>query len=87
MCVLSMIGDHYTDKFNSYPSTLWSNGPTREEFELLKREVQEMKELLKRAKAYDEEHNEPDCELAEKMEKLRKVAELVGIDLNDVLKS
>lgn len=58
---------------------------SRAEFEELKRQVLEMKELLKRAKAYDEKNGEPDCEIDEKMEVLRKVAKLVGVDLDDVL--
>lgn len=59
---------------------------SREEFDELKRQVNEMVLLLKRAKMYDEQNNEPHCEMAEKMDLLRKVAKLVGIDLDDVLK-
>jgi len=59
---------------------------TRAEFDELKRQVTEMKELLKRAKAYDEANGEPDCEIDEKMVLLKKIAGLVGIDLDDVLK-
>lgn len=59
--------------------------PTREEFEALKRDVEEMKELLKRAKDYDARNNEPDCEVEDKMVLLRKIAELVGVDIDDVI--
>ncbi|PWE52321.1 hypothetical protein DEM27_31775 [Metarhizobium album] len=58
---------------------------TRDEFDALKRDVQEMKELLKRAKKYDEDNHEPHCEVEEKMELLRAIAKLVGIDLSDVI--
>ena len=58
---------------------------SRAEFEELQRDVQEMKELLKRAKRYDEEHDQPDCENDEKMAILRKVAEALGIDLEGVI--
>lgn len=58
---------------------------TRAEFDELKRQVAEMKELLIRAKKYDEANNEPECEIDEKMEILRKVAKLVGISLDDVI--
>lgn len=95
MCVYSMIGDHYNDKWREqYPqvipssgsSTTWNiTGISREEFEELKKDVQEMKSLLKRAKIYDEEHGEPDCQKDEKIALLRKIAELVGVDLEDVL--
>jgi len=89
MCTVSMIGDHYKDKwsqpdyqniFNNFSSI------TRAEFNALKKEVMEMKELLKRAKLYDEINNEPNCEIEDKVAILRKIAEMVGIDLNDILK-
>ncbi len=58
---------------------------TRAEFEELKRQVLEMKDLLKRAKEYDARTGQPDCEMDEKMAILRKVAEMVGVDLGDVI--
>lgn len=60
--------------------------PSREEFEALKKEVLEMKELLKRAVKYDEDNNQPHCEQDEKIAILKKVAEMVGITLEDVFK-
>jgi hypothetical protein len=44
-----------------------------------------MKALLKRAKEYDERNGEPECEMDEKMAVLRKLAEMVGVNLDDVL--
>lgn len=93
MCVVSMIGDHYRDALPDKHPFIWEGTfpvPTlpavsREEFEALRRDVLEMKELLKKAKAYDERNNEPDCEIDEKMAVLRQVAKLVGVDLDDVL--
>lgn len=102
MCVVSMIGDHYRDRWpDQYPwaqpwvlppnggavTITWPSTPavSREEFEALRRDVLEMKELLKKAKAYDERNNEPECEVDEKMDVLRRVAKLVGVDLDDVL--
>ena len=58
---------------------------SRAEFEDLKRQVAEMKELLRRAKEYDERNGEPECEMAEKMDLLRRVAKMVGVDLDDVI--
>jgi len=46
-----------------------------------------MKELLKKAKIYDEENGEPDCEVEEKFDLIRKIAKLVDVDLEDVLKT
>lgn len=57
---------------------------TREEFDALRSEVLEMKALLIRAKRYDEENGEKDCEIDDKVALLKKVAELVGVSLDDV---
>lgn len=88
MCVVSMIGDHYQDKWReiNYDFSSYIQNVSRAEFEALKKEVENLKELLKRAKEYDEKNNEPNCEIEEKMEFLRKVAQLVGIDLDEVFK-
>jgi len=61
-------------------------GPTKDDFDNLKKEVQIMKEQLARAKEYDKANGEPDCEIEDKMAFLREVAKLVGIDLDEVLK-
>jgi hypothetical protein len=90
MCVVSMVGDHYQDKWQDLPGIAsWPLHPqpeiSRQEFDQLKRDVEEMKALLQRAKKYDEENGEPDCEIEEKMALLRKVARMVGVDLDDVI--
>lgn len=98
MCVVSMVGDHYADKWRNIMQPQFPHVPqtpqqqfiihtpiSREEFDALKRDVEEMKALLKRAKEYDERNNEPECEIEEKMDLLRKVAKAVGVDLDDVL--
>lgn len=89
MCTVSMIGDHFSEKWKQPPyQQIFTNIPdvSRAEFEALKKEVEEMKALLKRAKEYDEKNNEPNCEIEEKMAMLRKFADAVGIDLDDVIK-
>lgn len=92
MCMVSNIGDQYHGYFR--PTKWYPNpGPyfkanpevTKAEFEALRKEVMEMKELLKRAKAFDERTGQPDCEMDDKMAILRRVAKAVGIDLEDVL--
>lgn len=96
MCSVSMVGDHYRDIFKDNPLTRQPNvswpvtviqgdGPSRREFNDLKRQVEEMKLLLARAKEYDERNGEPECEIDEKMDLLRRVAKLVGVDLDDVI--
>lgn len=101
MCSVSMVADHYADKWRqqqiipqmpgiTYPFSPGAAGypvpaVSRQEFDTLKHDVEEMKAILKRAKAYDEANNEPDCEIEEKMDLLRKVAQMVGVDLDDVI--
>ena len=94
MCASSMVGDHYNDMWRHrdfYPAPaapLVISGPpeiTKAEFDELKRQVLEMKELLKRAIKYDKDNGEPECEIEEKMEILRKIAQLVGVNLDDVI--
>lgn len=105
MCVVSMIGDHYHDKWKDFPWTSPNQlpqqpfnqptktltdylkpAPTKQEFDALKKEVEEMKELLKKAVAYDERNNEPHCEIEEKIATLKRMAEFAGISLDDVFK-
>lgn len=103
MCVVSMIGDHYRDKWQIYthppiqpnpytpiakpiPSqTIVTEYATKVDLEQLRKEVLEMKELLKKAKAYDEANGEKDCEVEDKYALIRRIAELVGVDLEDVI--
>lgn len=88
MCVVSMVMDHYGAKWDQQWPQGWPQitpAVSREEFEELKRDIQELKALMKRAKAYDEANGEPDCEMREKVELVRRIAELVGVDLDDVL--
>lgn len=60
------------------------NALTREEFDVLKRDVEALKLLLEAAKKYDEDTGQPDCHQDEKVEFLRKIAEFVGVDLETV---
>jgi hypothetical protein len=95
MCSVSMVMDHYADKWKDWhqqplapqPGSLsgFYNYPTRAEFDALRKEVQDMKELVKRAVEYDKRTGQPDCETAEKVERVRKIAELVGVSLDDIL--
>lgn len=55
------------------------------ELERLRAEVEELRLLLAAAKRYDDATGQPDCEQEEKLTLLRRVAELVGVDLEAVL--
>lgn len=90
MCVVSMVGDFAKDRWpKQYPWTVtqpsgesWTpREVNRAEFEALKREVEMIKELLERAKVYDQVNNEPNCEMADKIELLKRVATLVGVEI------
>jgi hypothetical protein len=60
---------------------------SREEFDALRKEVQDALALLKKAKKYDDETGQPDCEVDEKVAALKAIAKLVGVDLSEVFKS
>ncbi len=94
MCVVSMVGEVYTEKWSPYlqpgigtsvhtSTFLDLQGVSRLEFDQLKREVEDLKRLLVAAREYDKTHGQPDCEVEEKMALLRKMAELVGVLLEE----
>lgn len=100
MCSVSMVGDYYGQKWGGYPPQQGQQGTlqqgifgvgllpapvSKEDFDALRKEVMDMKELLKRAIDYDKKTGQPDCHLEEKLSPLRKVAELVGVTLEDIL--
>lgn len=92
MCVVSNIGDDYRrgipEKFPWWPNQPWevipSTAPSREEFDRLKKEVEEMKKKLKKGKQQDIKEGNADCEMSDKVKILRDIAKFVGIDLEDV---
>lgn len=90
MCVVSLVADHYGQQWgHASPGSLagivgtqiWTS---KFEFDALKKEVETMKALLVKAKIYDEQTNQKDCEKEEKIKMLKQIAELVGISLDDV---
>lgn len=101
MCVVSMVVDHYGEKWQreltwptTNPTPNWNTIPSTTQVELdklklqheeLKREVENMRELLKKAKLYDEVNDEPDCAKDEKIEIVKRVAAAMGVDLGDLL--
>lgn len=88
MCVVSMIMDHYEDKWKHYvPQQPWTTGPgiyvvpplTNEEINQIRQDAIELRKLLERAREYDRKNNEPDCELEEKRKKVKELAKLLGL--------
>lgn len=47
-------------------------------------EIKEFRDLLEKARKYDKDHGQPDCDLDEKREKVRKLAEELGVDVSFV---
>lgn len=98
MCIVSNIGDGWGRSFPdrypwAYPQqpTVTPNvvveqllPPSRAEFDRLKAEVEQLRALLLQGKAFDEATGQPDCHNDEKVALIRKIAELVGVDMSDV---
>ena len=82
MCVVSMIVDHGIErmKYWTTPSTT-TNPVFYPSTDTLKELGFTISELMRKAKAYDEEHGEPDCELDEKKETLQKLADQLGVKI------
>lgn len=94
MCVVSNVGDYArTSLPNHFPwmgidSKVWpcpSASPSQAEFDALKKEVVELKKLLRAAKKFDEATGQHDCEAPDKVAFLKSVADFVGVDLSKVL--
>lgn len=97
MCAVSMIMDNQYDNWRyrfpqpvipmapqqpyyppSVPSAIPTpNIPTAQE-------IEEFRKLLERAREYDKKHNEPDCEMEEKRQKLLDLADALGIKIDFV---
>ena len=90
MCMVSNIGDGWAEKFphqwpNINPPYTQPSDISRQEFDALRREVQELKKLLEAAKKFDEVTGQPDCAMEQKVKLIKEVAKLVGVDLGKVL--
>lgn len=70
MCVVSMIYDHFSDK--------WDNDRPRKP---TLQEIADAEEIIRKAKEYDKKNNEPDCETQEKKDRLKRLAEEYGINI------
>lgn len=89
MCVVSAIGDNWRQTVpGRYP---WVTQPSvdmdtvsRAEFQALRREMEELRKLLLAAKDFDSTTGQADCEVDEKVGLIKRLAELVGVDVDDV---
>lgn len=82
MCAVSMILDFYAEKWeNKYPSTFEGFRVTPDPNEITV-EIEDFEKLVRVAKEYDKKTDQPDCELDSKKDKLKKLADELGIQLN-----
>jgi len=84
MCMISMIGDDWRQRFPTQWPQFNPEQVTRAEFEALRKEMEELKQLLLAAKKYDEATGQPDCEVDEKVALIKAVAKAVGVDMDAV---
>ena len=100
MCTISVVIENYRNQFpkrypewdewpwpNTAPSTkqtITYTGVNQEEFDALKEEVEQLKKLLTAAKDFDDATGQPDCEADEKVAFIRKIADAVGVSMEDV---
>lgn len=89
MCVVSMIQEHYLNKWKQFPydQTTPFNQPFTQQPQIPSQaEIDEFRKLLERAREYDKRNSEPDCELDSKKEALRELAKTWGIDISFIEK-
>lgn len=81
MCVVSMVMDHYWDKWSNGTGTYKLNSPYSEPA-ITDEEIREFRKLLERAREYDKRNNEPDCELEEKKQRIKDLATQLGVKID-----
>jgi len=87
MCVVSMVIDHYRERWEPIqpqPQPYWPWIIVPQPPAIAPEEVAEFRRLLERAREYDKRHAEPDCELEEKKAALKAIAEKLGVDISFV---
>ncbi len=91
MCTVSMVTDYWNqndrNKYNGIAQGIGGlnyNPVSRAEFEQLRKEMLELKELLKSAKAYDVATNQHNCEKEENVKVLIRIAKALDIDFEDI---
>lgn len=94
MCVVSMVMDHYWDKWTpQVPIPLprqfpldWTSPPTitvtHSPPSITPEEISEFRTLLERAREYDKRNSEPNCELQEKKDRLKALAKDLGFNID-----
>lgn len=96
MCVYSQIVDYETERWKKkyWTHDPWKDfygdpiavplpyvKPKDEEKENLKKEIEELKDLLKRAIKFDRETNQEECESERKKKLLQEMAKQLGVEI------
>lgn len=99
--MVSNIGDGWKDQFpQKWPQFVPDPAPppaqplvirmpgevSKADFDALRAEVLELKKLLEAAKAFDKATGQPHCEMDEKVNLIKAIAKMVGVDLGEVFK-
>lgn len=97
MCVVSMVMDHYREQWEPrvVPLQTWPSYPLGgagisqpanitiiQQPAISAAEIDEFRKLLDRAREYDKRNNEPDCELEEKKQAIKTIAERLGVEIS-----
>lgn len=93
MCTVSNMGDAYKrDFYDRWPNLVQTTtslppvnlGVPQEDFDALKAEVEELKLLLLAAKRFDDNTGQPECQMDEKVEFIKTLADMLGVDMEEV---
>lgn len=86
MCAVSMVMDHYADKWQQYPRRFepFQNFPPPYTLppQIPQSEIDEFRKLLERAREYDKKNNEPDCGLDSKKARVKDLADKLGVKID-----
>lgn len=89
MCAVSAIGDYWQRSPNVQPYVSPAYKPeyaTKVELAVLRQEVLQLRSLLLAAKRFDEATGQPHCETDDKVALIKRLAEMVGVDMGEVFK-
>jgi hypothetical protein len=64
-----------------FPPAVINPAATKEDIDALKKDLEELKSLVKRALKYDEENGEPECETEAKVAIIKSVADALGVEI------
>ena len=80
---MSMVLDHYRERWHPLTQRPWIV-PGVPVPQITPEEVAEFRKLLERAREYDRQHNQENCELEEKKALLKEMADRLGVNIDFV---